>query len=93
MCNVSSLEDLPLPGNEHEPEAVAVGHELETRLREAITQLPDREATVFCLRYFESLSYDEIAESLNISSTSVSTALNKARSKLKTLLIDSQKGP
>jgi len=85
-----SLEGVPIAGNEHEPEAAAVGNELEARLREAITQLPNREATVFCLRYFEDSTYEEIAESLKISSTSVATALNKARSKLKTLLVDSQ---
>jgi len=32
-------------------------HELRDRLRLAIAELPAREAEVFCLRYFEELSY------------------------------------
>lgn len=53
------------------------------RLRSAIARLPDRQARCFCLRYVEGLSNAEIAESLSISRSAVSTALNKARNTLR----------
>lgn len=74
------------------PEAVAVGRELATRLRGAVTRLPRQEAEVFCLRYFEDLSYQEIAETLNVSPQAVATALHRARAKLETLLEDAVQG-
>jgi RNA polymerase sigma-70 factor, ECF subfamily len=69
-----------------DPPDAAIGHELESRLRRAIAELAPREAEVFCLRYFEDLSYREIATTLGISPTAVSTALNQARRRLEELL-------
>lgn len=69
-----------------EPSAIAAGRELEVRLRRAIAELAPREAEVFCLRYFEDLSYREIAETLGISTTAASTALYQARLRLEGLL-------
>jgi RNA polymerase sigma-70 factor (ECF subfamily) len=69
-----------------DPQAIAAGHELEVRLRAALAELSPREAEVFCLRYFEDLSYRTIAERLAISPTAVSTALHQARKRLQELL-------
>ena len=69
-----------------DPQAIAAGHELEVRLRVALAELAPREAEVFCLRYFEELSYRGIAETLGISATAASTALHQARSRLEELL-------
>jgi RNA polymerase sigma-70 factor (ECF subfamily) len=66
------------------PEASAIGHELAERLRDAVARLPEREAGVFCLRYYEELSYEEIAEALDIRVGAVGVALHKARAKLET---------
>jgi RNA polymerase sigma-70 factor, ECF subfamily len=68
------------------PHEMAVALELAQRLREAIARLPDGQAAVFSLRYFEELSYDEIAQTLGIDSSAVGMALHKARAKLQTLL-------
>lgn len=81
-----SLNGLSLIDREEGPEAAAIEHELAERLRQAIAQLPDREAAVFCLRYFDDLSYQDIAESLHIRTGAVASALHKARLKLETLL-------
>jgi RNA polymerase sigma-70 factor (ECF subfamily) len=81
-----ALEGLSLPSREDDPEQAAVGKELAQSLRRAISQLPEREAEVFCLRYFEDLSYQEIAGALHISSGAVGVALHKARTKLEALL-------
>jgi len=68
------------------PEADAIAAELAARVSEAIGQLPEREAEVFCLRYFEDLSNQEIADSLGIQAGAVAAALHKARAKLESSL-------
>lgn len=70
------------------PEQAAMARELGERLRHALTQLPSREAEVFCLRYFDDLSYQQIAESLDMQANAVAQALHKARQKLEALLSD-----
>jgi len=80
------LDGLTLFGSEAAPEEEAIGHELAERLREALTGLPEREGSVFALRYFEELSYQQIAETLDTTPGAVAVALHKARAKLETLL-------
>jgi RNA polymerase sigma-70 factor (ECF subfamily) len=80
------LNELALASTDAGPEEAAAGAELTGRLREALAQLPEREAAVFTLRYFDDLSYQEIADALDVSSGAVATALHKARARLKTLL-------
>ena len=75
-----------------DPQAIARGRELEERLRAALAELAPREAEVFCLRYFEELSYREIAATLGISVTAASTALCAARARLEELLTKPDEG-
>lgn len=86
--NTVSLNGQALIDRETGPEAAAVEHELAERLRRAIAQLPDREAAVFCLRYFDDLSYQDIAQALHIRTGAVASALHKARLKLETFLLE-----
>jgi len=74
------------------PLETAIAGELVERLREAITQLPDRQAAVFSMRNFDDRPYDQIAEILNIEAGAVGTALYKARTKLNALLEIKVKG-
>jgi RNA polymerase sigma-70 factor, ECF subfamily len=60
----------------------AVGNELSAWLRSAISGLPDQQAAVFSLTYFEHLDRNAIAKMLNLSPDSVSTSLYKARQRL-----------
>lgn len=83
-----SINGLSLADHGEGPEEAAVEHELAERLRLAIAQLPEREAAVFCLRYFDDLSYQDIADSLHIRTGAVASALHKARLKLETLLLE-----
>jgi RNA polymerase sigma-70 factor, ECF subfamily len=83
-----SIDGLALANSSDNPEAVAIERELSARLRLAVAQLPRREAAVFCLRYFEDLSYDQIAETLSIRVGAVATALHKARARLETILLE-----
>jgi RNA polymerase sigma-70 factor (ECF subfamily) len=83
---VVSLNGMHLAHSRDGPEETAIERELAERLRWAIAQLPGREAEVFCLRYFEEFSYQQIAETLDINPGAVATALHKARVKLGTML-------
>lgn len=65
---------------------MAAERELAERLRWAITELSDREASVFSLRYFGEMANSEIARTLGISTDAVGVALYKARKKLQELL-------
>lgn len=85
------LDGLLLADPAEPPEEVAIEHELADRLRGAIAQLPEREASVFCLRYFQDLSNRDIADTLQVRPGAVAVALHKARAKLETLLIEPPK--
>ncbi len=74
------------------PHEAAVARELAQRLRQAIGELPDGQAAVFSLRYFDELPYDQIAAALGIEPSAVGMALHKARAKLQTLLNIEDKG-
>jgi RNA polymerase sigma-70 factor (ECF subfamily) len=87
-----SLDALGLVETNTDPEAAAVGRELAERLREAVAQLPEQEGAVFSLRYYEDLSNQEIAETLNVSPGAVAAALHRARAKLAAQLLGVAKG-
>ncbi len=87
-----ALDGLALVSEDDEPSSVAIGHELSERLRHALAGLPRREATVFCLRYFDDLSNQRIAEVLSITAGAVAVALHKARAKLEALFAEIPEG-
>jgi RNA polymerase sigma-70 factor (ECF subfamily) len=87
---LEALPFVPASPASDQPESVAVQHELADRLRLAIAQLRDREASVFSLHYLGEMSNSEIAETLEISIDAVGVALHKARNRLKEL-VDPQK--
>jgi len=77
------LDQEPTARLSDQPDAAAIARELAGRLRVAVAQLPDREASVFSLRYFGEMTNSEIAAVLDISTDAVGVALHKARKKLK----------
>ena len=64
------------------PDDEAIRRELAENLRNLIAALPEREGTVFALRYFEELSNREIADVLGISPGAVAAAVHKVRAKM-----------
>ncbi len=82
------LDGLSLASGGPAPDAALLEKELAERLRLAIAQLPPREGAVFCMRYFEDLSYQQIADALRIRPGAVATALHKARAKLEAFLLE-----
>jgi RNA polymerase sigma-70 factor, ECF subfamily len=65
-----------------EPFEEIAAQELAQWLRNALTHLPDQQATVFTMFHFEQLSRDQISTVLGVSPESVSTALYKSRQRL-----------
>lgn len=64
------------------PSASASRHELEQEIQRAITRLSDKLGTIIVLRYVQNLSYEEIAETLNISLGTVKSRLARAHEAL-----------
>jgi RNA polymerase sigma-70 factor (ECF subfamily) len=69
------------------PLDVLATRELADNLRHAVAKLPDQQATIFVLTFYEQMTRDEIANHLDVSVESISTALYKARKRLAELLI------
>lgn len=65
------------------PLRIAQGRELIERLHEALTRLPAEQAEVFCLRYFEQMSNQEIAAQLATNANRVGVLLHRARDLLR----------
>jgi RNA polymerase sigma-70 factor, ECF subfamily len=79
----ASLDEVsPLDRKTPTPEQAAIRREEETKLRDAIAALPEREGAAFALRYFDNLELPEIASCLDISYSAAGAALSRARAKL-----------
>jgi len=53
------------------------------RLRQAVAALPERDAQVFTMRYFEEFSYEAIATQMGLSINLVGVILHRARKTLR----------
>lgn len=70
-----------------EPEQNYLNRELREHIDEAIAQLPDNYRDVVYLRYIEDLSYQQIAESLNLPVSTVETRLFRGKKQLQKNLL------
>lgn len=68
------------------------GNEAQRLLSKALAQLPPKQRTVFCMRYYEDLSYEQMSEILKTSvgalKASYHFAYNKIKEELKGKIID-----
>jgi len=83
--NAAELEQLVVPADDN-PLRLAEQKQMAARLRQALKSLSEREAQIFALRYFEELSYEEIAAQLELNATHVGVALHRARQRLREIL-------
>ena len=60
--------------------------ELAEQLTASLSQLPEREANAFCLRYLSDMSYREIARQLNVKVATAGVLLHRARNRLKEIM-------
>ena len=66
-----------------DPQEKLLADETSQGIRASVAKLGDRDRLVVTLRYFAELSYQEIAEVLGVTSTSVGVSLLRARRKLR----------
>ena len=78
----------PVSSPADDPEERAAWAEFEARLDRAVASLPADQRSVFVLRMYEGLSYDDISRTLDLPVGTVMSRLNRARQKLKGLLAD-----
>ena len=74
--------------SDRDPQQEVERTELLVSLQKALNSLPPEQKAVFTLRTQENMSYDEIADTLAISIGTVMSRLNRARTRLKSLLKD-----
>ncbi len=72
------------------PVQQAQADELAERLCHALGDLPPREAEVFCLRYFNRLSYRAIAGQLGLQRSAVGVLLHRARRRLEPMVLEEE---
>jgi RNA polymerase sigma-70 factor (ECF subfamily) len=68
------------------PDASLLETELQQAIEDAITQLPDTQRMALILRRYEELSYEDIAEVLDLSVPAVKSLLFRARTELRSRL-------
>ena len=79
----NALEDLQLKDPQPGPEAILSQAERTSLLQKAVLSLPDASRAVLVLREYEEMSYQEIADALDIPVGTVMSRLNYARKLLK----------
>lgn len=79
----NALEDLPLQDPSLGPEALFFQQERTAQVQRAIFTLPDASRVVLVMREYEGMSYQEIADTLNIPVGTVMSRLNYARKTLR----------
>lgn len=70
------------------PDAALLESELQSAIEKAITLLPDTQRMALVLRRYEELSYEEIADVLDLSVSAVKSLLFRARTELREQLKD-----
>jgi RNA polymerase sigma factor (sigma-70 family) len=77
-------EEIPLKDETTStPDATLLENELQAAIEKAITLLPDMQRMALVLRRYEDLSYEEIADVLDLSVPAVKSLLFRARSELR----------
>ena len=80
-------EEIPLKDETNPaPDASLLEEELQRAIEEAIMQLPESQRMALVLRRYEQLSYEEIADVLDLSVPAVKSVLFRARTELRSRL-------
>ena len=82
----TDVEALPLRSDAPGPERQMLQQERARRVEEAVLGLPEASRAALILREYEGLSYQEIAEALDIPMGTVMSRLHYARSRLREVL-------
>ena len=79
------IEQLPASENEN-PARIVDRRQKADLLRRAMSTLPARDATVFALRHFDELSYEQIATQTGVNVSRVGVILHRTRERLTDML-------
>lgn len=71
-----------LPAPVSTPAEEAGRNEVRDAVRELMEQLPERERTVLILRHYEGMTFERIAEALDLTSRTVQNCLRRARTRI-----------
>jgi RNA polymerase sigma-70 factor (ECF subfamily) len=76
-----TLEDAAysVPSKERGPERTALEHERRAAIQQALQKLPENYRVVTVLRYWNDLSYEEIAKATGLTESTIKTRLHRAR--------------
>lgn len=89
MKYVSSMEDVEnLLLSQLKADTYFCGNEAEMKLQEAILTLPEKQRLVFNMKYFDSLTYDEMEKILETSVGALKASYHHAVKKLEKILSD-----
>lgn len=83
------LDDVALfvPSDDPQPEELALRTEQSEMVQRLLSTLPDKYRSVTVLRYYNDLSYDEIAKATGLTESAVKTQLHRARKMLADQLV------
>ncbi|TAE71458.1 MAG: RNA polymerase sigma factor [Bacteroidetes bacterium] len=88
--NMTSIEDLNMELNQKLDSGYLIsGDEVEIKLQKALLTLPDKQRLVFNMKYFDDLSYDEIAEITNTSVGALKASYHIATKKIEEFVLKS----
>ena len=85
QVHVELFEEIEASDDQN-PRHRADGKQKAALLRQALNALPERDAQIFALRYFEDLSYEEIVEQMNLNINQVGVVLHRSRHRLQEIL-------
>ena len=87
LQTLPGAEEFPLKDQTNPtPDASLLETELQRAIEEAITELPESQRMALILRRYEQLSYDQIADILDLSVPAVKSVLFRARTELRARL-------
>lgn len=82
------VREYAVPSHDENPEEKLITHQRDGLLRQVVDKLPPRYCQIVKLRYFDELSYDDIATQLHLPVGTVKTQLNRSRSLLAKIIND-----
>lgn len=83
---LDATEMLDIPDPAPGPAERAAAGEAAQVLRKALAKLPEREAAAFSLRFLEDLTYEQIAEALDLTPGAAGVLIHRARTRLRRFL-------
>lgn len=84
--SLESIQDVMQIPVDQNPQNTACQNQNARLLRQALCTLPKRDAQIFALRYFDDLSYEEIAKHLDLRVNQVGVVLHRVRQRLQEIL-------